>query len=237
MLRQIANIRDILPKSDLLALKNGADITDIYNELKARLLALENRLMRFTARSDDAVERIFTSMKDNIRAQEQMNKGPLCFQIPFMYNQKPTSLTMYVFDHKKGGRGKKADDALNVALNLETEKLGTVDVGMVVSDKRVDLDISVQNRGVRNYLEGISGSLNDRIEDAGFTVGVISCSVRGAAQAAKNGVKPAKADKTGRDGAKAGANGDNNPVRVKSHKNGAAGRYNKTGYAGVDIKV
>jgi hypothetical protein len=178
VLRELGAIRNLLPGADLKALKNGADISDIYNELKDRLSALESRLSRLGMRQDDPVGKIVSSMKDNIRAQEQLNRNQICFQIPFLYNQKPSSLTVYVFDQKRGGKGKKAGETLSVALNLETETLGTLDIGLKVSEKRVDLEIVAANQTVRNYLNGIVGTLSGRVRDAGFTVGDILCEVK-----------------------------------------------------------
>ncbi|MCL2060880.1 MAG: flagellar hook-length control protein FliK, partial [Oscillospiraceae bacterium] len=237
-LRDLADIRAFLPRSDLAALKNGVDISDIYNELKARLLALESKFARLFGKQDETVERIISSMKDNVRAQEQMNKGPVCFQIPFMYNQKPSSLTVYVFDRQRGGRARKPGDALSVALNLETQSMGTVDIGMNVSDKRVDLDITVQNKGVRNYLESIAGTLGERVRGAGFAVGTISCSVAGA-NAGAGRRQAGRGSRAGApDSATVGDVGGRGHKRARDHPGGRAQQSTrKAGYAGVDIKV
>jgi hypothetical protein len=237
LLRDIANLRACLPGSDLAALKNGMDIADIYNELKARLLDIENRIISIFGRQDDSVSKIIASMKDNIRAQDQMNKGPVCFQIPFLYNQKPSSLTVFVFDRKRRGRDKQSGDALNVALNLETQTLGTIDISMKVSEKRVDLDIGVQSKGIRNYLESASGSLGGRIRDAGFAIGEITCSVvsRGESSAEKSKRKiknggAAEANEGKGEGRGAGS--------ARNNPSGKIPRFKKsTGYAGMDIKI
>jgi len=240
-LRELAALRSFLPKADLAALKQGANITDIYSELKTRLWALENRFTRLFGGQDDSVAKIISSMKDNIRAQEQMNRGPVCFQIPFLYNQKPSSLTVYVFDQKKNGRGKKAGDDLSVALNLETQTLGVVDIGMKVSDKKVDFDITVQNRGVRNFLESITGTLGERIRDTGFSVGEITCSVKTEKTGAAIGSTEKSGSRTTRGNRAGGAAADADELAIKQARGilnrKASQSAGAAGLTGVDVKI
>ena len=175
VLNDLNNIKKLLPGTNLKSLKDGATITDINNEIRSRLYALESKIQSMGIKADDPVAKVLSSIKDNIRAQEQLNKDQVCFQIPFMYNQKPSSLTVYVFDKGRKEKGSKAEGNLSVSLNLETESLGTVDVNMTLSDKLVDLEIVVSNRTVRNYFDSIKNTLNDRVRDAGFKVGSIVC--------------------------------------------------------------
>ncbi|MDR1440594.1 MAG: DUF6240 domain-containing protein, partial [Clostridiales bacterium] len=114
--KDIAGIKGMLPTASLKALKDGASISDIYNEIKGRLSQLEGRLLKMGLRQDDPAAKAISAMKDNIRAQEQLNKDQACFQIPFLYNQKPSSLTVYVYDRGRGGKGKRADGELSVDL-------------------------------------------------------------------------------------------------------------------------
>jgi hypothetical protein len=182
LLKDLRAIRDILPSASLKAIKEGASVSDIYNEIRGRLSQLESRLLRMGLKQDDPISRIISSMKDNMRAQEQLNKNQLCFQIPFLYNQKPSSLTVYVQERRRGAAGKKTDGDLSVDLSLETESLGMVSVGMNVSDRLVDIDIAVSNRSVRDYLGGIADKLGERVAEAGFKVGGISCGLKEAAR-------------------------------------------------------
>lgn len=182
LLKDLRSIREILPSASLKALKEGASVSDIYNDIRGRLSQLESRLLKMGLKQDDPISRIISSMKDNMRAQEQLSKNQLCFQIPFLYNQKPSSLTVFVQERRRGAAGKRADGDLSVDLSLETESLGMVSIGMSVSDRLVDIDIAVSNRGVKDYLGGITDKLGERIGEAGFKVGGISCGLKEAAR-------------------------------------------------------
>ena len=178
ILKELANIKKILPGTNLKILKDGATITDIYSELKNKLRVVETRMSRLGVSPDDPAVKILSSMKENIRAQEHLNKNQICFQIPILYNQKPSSITVYVFDHKRNGKSKKSDDDFSVTLNLETESLGNVDIHMKLIEKNVNLEIVVSNKSTEKYLNGIKSTLETRVREAGFNVGDISCEMK-----------------------------------------------------------
>ena len=192
ILDDISRIKRAIPRTDLKRLKEGTSISDIYSELKDGLKTIEGRMLKLGVKADDPVAKALSMIKDNVKAQEQLNKNQMCFQIPIIYNQKPSSLNVFIFDKKKTGKGAGAEGDLSVALNLETESLGPVDISIRVSDwsvnggkqkaqlptKRVDLEITVKDRAVKKYFESIKKDLGNRINEAGFKPGTIECETK-----------------------------------------------------------
>ncbi|MCL2164854.1 MAG: hypothetical protein FWH55_10805 [Oscillospiraceae bacterium] len=134
ILKDVSDIKKIIPRADLKALKEGVSISDIYNELKSRLRGIEAKMTRLGVKPGDPVSEALSSVKGNIKAQEQLCKNQICFQIPIMYNQKPSSLNVYVFDKRKTGKGANAEGGFSIFLNLETESLGTLGIDITVSE-------------------------------------------------------------------------------------------------------
>jgi hypothetical protein len=134
ILDDISGLKKIIPRTDLKVLKDGTSITDIYNVLKERLSSIESKMIKLGVKADDPVAKTLSSIKDNVKAQEQLSKNQMCFQIPIMYNQKPSSLNVYVFDKRKTGKGGRAGGDFSISLNLETESLGNLDIDITVTD-------------------------------------------------------------------------------------------------------
>jgi hypothetical protein len=149
-------IRDILPRADLEALREGVPPERIYAEMTARL--------------DEAGERAET--KDQLESAEaakqlaglrQALNRPTNFQLPITVNGRIKNLNVYMINENAS-----LADGTRVLVSLDTQTLGTVRASLTLTPDKAEITINTDSHEAYEKLAGQHGILEAFVREAGF---------------------------------------------------------------------
>ena len=112
-----------------------------------------------------------------LRQQEQIQQFTY-LQIPVMLREKESTAELYVFHRDKHGKP-ASPGATVVMLVLDTQSMGRVESVVRAEDRKVHIRMRVENERVAQLFEGKTALLDKALEEEGYTLTRMACSVAG----------------------------------------------------------
>ncbi|QZY54295.1 DUF6240 domain-containing protein [Crassaminicella profunda] len=147
-------------------LKEGMPMNDHYEELIKHIDEMEQN-MTF---SEDEQKETMKDLKESLSTQKKLNRKDFCTQLPVVLGEQFKNLQVYVPNNPIKG----VDEPLDVLLNLDTNHLGQTHMGLKISEKEVNLTISVKGNEEMNQLKKHIAYLREMLKEEGYTLNTVS---------------------------------------------------------------
>ncbi len=152
------------------AAKQGKmDADRFYEELDKAIRLIQEGTGQMDKEARKALENKIDRIKENLEAQQQLNKNDTCFQLPVFMKEELRNLQIYVMNKKKNTKRIDAQN-MSILLNMETASVGNLCIYVAVTNKNVMLKIGLDQPEYKKIVEPQSKVLIGLMKDIGYDV-------------------------------------------------------------------
>ena len=173
---------------------NDGEIKEKFERLKEDIIGISKSMKNSTDEVEKAYKRMEDSIKDieksiNLLNQEQnslMNKKSKeisekldenkviakendIIQFPLFMNGQFTNLNMYFRDKEREKSNRDPED-ISVMLSIDTVNMGSLNIGLEIEKKNIDIRIALKNMDDKNHMTGYKDNLIEILEQDGYSV-------------------------------------------------------------------
>ncbi len=146
--------------------KEYADVEEIINDI-------ENSTKLLKEEDNYTLKRKFKELSETVNESQRLERESKIHQIPVYMNEKLTNLNIYFRERKKGSSRMSSED-MSVALSIETESMGNVNMNITVDKNSVNVKIGLENEHDRGLVENYKDILKNLLDVNGYTMGEMS---------------------------------------------------------------
>lgn len=140
-------------------------VKEFYKSLLGKMDQLDH-LLKSSGRSETALAKNVTAVKDNIQFMNQINEMYHYVQLPLKMNQEAASGDLYVYKRKHARTGD--DGALTALLHLSMPHLGNMDVFLSLKEERLSTRFCMEKEELIDFMEAHMHTLNERLAKKGY---------------------------------------------------------------------
>lgn len=206
------NIKDELPRADLKNFKQEGIIEfcsfmrEKVKYMKQKLEVLQAVITNTGGYLSGAVSKVINDLNDISFLYSHAQKDFVFAQVPFIYNGRVSNLNLIINKKRNRFNMKEGEEPYCVSMNLETNTLGVLDIGLEIKGRSVKASIRVEKDSYKEYFMKMSSQLQKKISDAGFNLQNFSCiTIREAQYAGAAGKRQKKQQDEGSKSIKAGS--------------------------------
>jgi len=177
--------RSLLSRTDKILnsfqLKQTADKLDTYigKTLKSELMTLEAQLKStLSTNRKDQIKSLFNSLAavfegiHTLQANNSNQSDEFFFAFPFPHSSADAQAFCHYFEDQTP----EGEDQMNIKLTLSPEPIGTVEVSILKSEKRIDVTFNLERQQYRElFLENIE-EFGEKLKSVGHQLIKIHCS-------------------------------------------------------------
>lgn len=141
-------------------------VDKLYERLNSQMNRL-NQVLSQTAKADTPLARSVSNVTGNIDFMNQLNQMFTYVQIPLKMQGKNASGELLVYTNKKSLA--KKDGSVSALLHLDMEYLGSLDVYVVLNDRKVSTKFYLQDETALDLIAQNIDKLNKRLEERGYS--------------------------------------------------------------------
>lgn len=173
---ELASLKEAV-KTVSQGLRDGkVNLKDFQEQLAKDVGKLSSKLETMEGRLKEELSKGISRLGETIETQNNLNNKDTTLQLPMLLDNQIKNLQIYIMNEKKSG--KKIDpNKMSILLNMETNRLGNVNVYVGVWQKQVTLKVGVQLQDYKRSIEEQAPQINELMKKIGYEVKELSYKV------------------------------------------------------------
>ncbi|OPJ56041.1 DUF6240 domain-containing protein [Alkalithermobacter paradoxus] len=152
--------------------KHGTiDIENVYEEIEKEIKNIKT--YELDSKSETLVSKKIDQIEEGMKFQTNLNKSGDLFQLPIYMNNVLSNLQVYIRD-QKSKNGKINKENVSVAMNLDTQTLGNLNIYMDINKKNINLRIGLESDKYKSSIEDNKSTVKNIFEKLGYSINNIS---------------------------------------------------------------
>lgn len=147
-------------------LENGDKINKLYERLDSQISRMET-VVKTAGMENTALNHAAADVRGNVDFMNHINQTYTYVQIPLKMNGQNASGELFVYTNKKN-LAKDKDKELTAFLHLDLDNLGSTDVSVKMSGKKVDTNFYLDDDASFELIQAHLPELEKRLEKKGY---------------------------------------------------------------------